>query len=617
MKSKLYALSVLLQLVLFYNLAVGQANTALSNLANPTSVNRDLLPNPTNGLNLGDGLHNWKNIYMGTSYFLKNFRIIHAPGTTNFFVDRTAGNVTLTGISNTTLGDSTLTLVTTGGSNTAIGYKTMRRTTTGGGNTVTGFTALYNNITGSNNTAAGYATLYQNTGGSYNNALGYTALFSNTNGYYNIAIGYQAMFSNLNGASNIAIGQGALFTNTSEASIVAIGYRALYNSNGGYSNVAIGTSAMAGTTTGKYNTSVGSGSMESNNTGLYNTVLGYRALNGSVIQDRNVAIGAEALYTNLGTPAGGGNTAVGYRAGLGTSALSTFIGHQTGGPSASIANSTAIGAGTQVTASNQVRIGNSFVSSIGGTVGWSIVSDSRFKKDVKENVPGLSFINQLRPVTYHFDPEAFNIMMKASFPDAPNEISEVERNGIAEKSKTTYTGFIAQEVEAVAKKMNYDFSGIDAPKNDKDYYSLRYSDFVVPMIKGMQELSKKNDSLKIENENLKAQNVLFEERLKKIESILKLKSSSVLSLSGASLEQNTPNPFRGNTTINYKISRENSNAQIVVYDAAGKTLKQYNISPDENGMLRIDAATLPSGTYHYTLFVDGKIVDTKKMVLIK
>lgn len=617
MKLKLYSLSISALLVLFYNLALGQANTTLSNLVNPTAVNRDLLPNSTNALNLGDGSHNWKNIYMGSSYYLKNFRIIHAPGTTNFFIGRTAGNLTLTGTSNTSLGDSTLTLLTTAGANTAIGYKIMRKTTTGGSNTGLGFTVLYNNITGANNTAAGYAALYQNTGGSYNNAFGHTALFSNTNGYYNIAVGYQAMFSNLNGTSNIAIGQGALFTNTSEANIIAIGYRALYNSKGGYSNVAVGTSAMAATTTGKYNTSIGSGSLSANTIGLYNTALGYHALNGSVIQDRNVAIGAEAMQSNLGTPSGGGNTAVGYRAGLATSALSTFIGHQTGGPSGSIINSTAIGAGTQVTASNQVRIGNISVSSIGGTVGWSIVSDSRFKKDVKENVPGLSFINQLRPVTYHFDPIAFNAMIASGSPSAANEISEIERNTIAEKSKMIYTGFIAQEVEAAAKKMNYDFSGIDAPKNEKDYYGLRYSDFVVPMVKGMQELSKQNDSLKTENEKLKAENILFEERLKKIESLLKIKTSPVLSLSGASLEQNTPNPFRGATVINYKIAQGIDNAQIAVYDAAGKKLKQYSIPANENGTLHIDAVTLPSGTYNYTLFVNGKIIDTKKMILVK
>ena len=47
-----------------------------------------------------------------------------------------------------------------------------------------------------------------------------------------------------------------------------------------------------------------------------------------------------------------------------------------------------------------------------------------------------------------------------------------------------YTGFVAQDVEAAAKKINYDFSGVD--KTGK-IMGLRYSEFVVPLVKAMQE----------------------------------------------------------------------------------------------------------------------------------
>ena len=50
-------------------------------------------------------------------------------------------------------------------------------------------------------------------------------------------------------------------------------------------------------------------------------------------------------------------------------------------------------------------------------------------------------------------------------------------------------------MEKAAKSLNYDFSGVDAAKNDKDLYGLRYAEFVVPLVKGVQELSKENDSL--------------------------------------------------------------------------------------------------------------------------
>src|SRR6185295_16580092 len=98
------------------------------------------------------------------------------------------------------------------------------------------------------------------------------------------------------------------------------------------------------------------------------------------------------------------NTAVGYSAGSAATDNDncTFLGYNadnSGGTSRS--NSMALGNGALITANDQVRIGNSSVSSIGGYAGWSNISDGRFKKNVQQNVPGLDFILQLRPVTYN------------------------------------------------------------------------------------------------------------------------------------------------------------------------------------------------------------------------
>ncbi|MFM1793224.1 MAG: hypothetical protein RLZZ252_1578, partial [Bacteroidota bacterium] len=59
-----------------------------------------------------------------------------------------------------------------------------------------------------------------------------------------------------------------------------------------------------------------------------------------------------------------------------------------------------------------------------------------------------------------------------------------------------FSGFIAQDVEKVAKSLGYDFSGIDAAQNDKDLYGLRYSEFVVPMVKAIQEQQVQIEELK-------------------------------------------------------------------------------------------------------------------------
>ena len=78
----------------------------------------------------------------------------------------------------------------------------------------------------------------------------------------------------------------------------------------------------------------------------------------------------------------------------------------------------------------------------------------------------------------------------------------IEETGY-EKENIVYSGFLAQEVEATAKHLGYDFSGVDKPKNDKDFYGLRYAEFVVPLVKAVQEMDDKVTSLESENAVLK------------------------------------------------------------------------------------------------------------------
>jgi nucleoside-triphosphatase THEP1 len=85
-------------------------------------------------------------------------------------------------------------------------------------------------------------------------------------------------------------------------------------------------------------------------------------------------------------------------------------------------------------------------------------------------------------VTYQLDIAGLD--SKLNTKGGPNELSKksVNKNG-----KTVFSGFIAQEVEQAARETGYDFSGIDKPKNENDLYGLRYAEFVVPVVKAMQE----------------------------------------------------------------------------------------------------------------------------------
>ena len=94
-------------------------------------------------------------------------------------------------------------------------------------------------------------------------------------------------------------------------------------------------------------------------------------------------------------------------------------------------------------------------------------------------------------------------------------------------------------------------------------------------------------------------------------------SSKVTLVNPAQLEQNIPNPFNHTTTINYTLPQQYASAKIIITDKSGKTLKEINASGNGKGSLKLDASTLASGAYQYTLYVNGKLIDTKQMILAK
>ena len=65
-----------------------------------------------------------------------------------------------------------------------------------------------------------------------------------------------------------------------------------------------------------------------------------------------------------------------------------------------------------------------------------------------------------------------------------------------ESSSIVRTGFITQEVEAAAKKVGFDFDGVSTPENETDLYGIRYAEFVVPLVKAMQEQQEMIDGQK-------------------------------------------------------------------------------------------------------------------------
>ncbi len=474
-------------------------------------------------------------------------------------------------INNTGVGIFSLTADTSGYNNTGTGAYALFSNTTGYDNTATGKDAMNGTISGHDNTADGVGALLQNYGGNYNTAVGAGSAASMGYSTYNTAVGDDAL-SYVTGNSNSANGAYSLYgfnngSGSTGSDNTASGYESLYAISSGNYNTANGVVSLYNNTTGFYNTAAGMYSLYDNTTGAYNTGIG-------LLADVN---------------SGGYNY------------------------------STAVGVGATITASNQIRIGSIGSTSgydpvsIGGVVGWSTLSDGRVKKNIKENVPGLAFINKLKPITYNIDNDAINkIVQRPAIKDKDGKTTQPSADEIATRKteeQIVHTGFIAQDVEKAAKSLNYDFSGVDAAKNSKDLYGLRYAEFVVPLVKAVQELSAQNDSLQNQINELKAM-------ITPNQSTISNQSAVVLT-DASSLQQNVPNPFTNTTSIGYSLPQKFNKAQILITDKNCATLKAINISGSGKGNLTVNASTLASGAYQYSLIVDGRLIDTKQMVLAK
>jgi len=80
------------------------------------------------------------------------------------------------------------------------------------------------------------------------------------------------------------------------------------------------------------------------------------------------------------------------------------------------------------------------------------------------------------------------------------------------------------------------------------------------------------------------------------------------------LDQNVPNPFAEQTTINFSIPESVKSAQILFYNGLGALINTVEIKERGLGSLVVFGSDLSSGTYMYTLSADGILISTKKMV---
>ena len=533
----------------FYNagwkqLLTSAANMALSNLTTTTAINRTLTPGTTSSLNLGSLSKKWKKGYFSDSVI--------------------AGTLSATSLGTAVYGNSTFGNYGVWGNSTYLGVY-------GTGTTY----GVYGN--------SDYLGVY-GAGGSY--------------GTY----GYSSS------------GYGALGTSSTGTGVYGSGVYGLYGSGSSYGVYA--TSPVYGVwgnssngSYGVYGTSTYLGVY--GNAGTYG-VYGYSNNSGYGVYGASSYLGVYRngdSYGVYGFSSGGTGTFGNSSTGIGVygSSSSNYGGyfHSTSsyGLRAATGNSSGNWAG--------VFDGNVYVF---GSV--TETSDKNLKRNIQDFGDAMNIINKLKPKNYEFrDDEkyaSFNLPKGTHYGliaqdlqlVLPNLVSEVLRPIGSIKLETAIkpsadgkplsAAEIAQQkkvTETAESKENIMIKGIN------------YTELIPILIKGMQELSAKNEDLQSQISELKSL-------------IAKGGNATSIGPGNGYLKQNIPNPATNNTVISYYLPDNVGYAQIKITDIKGSVIKTFNAAKGE-GQISLRSGDLPAGTYNYSLYLNNKTIDTKQMIITK
>jgi hypothetical protein len=223
----------------------------------------------------------------------------------------------------------------------------------------------------------------------------------------------------------------------------------------------------------------------------------------------------------------------------------------------------------------------------------SMSSDYRLKENIKslsETQPySLLTIMQMNPIEYNYKQR----ILGYDWDGNPQYMYTDDNPTYNHK----HFGLIAQEVQELFPNLIYEGAAGDG------YLSVAYVELVPVLIRAIQELNAKLD------ETRKVAG-MGDENATPVEAV---------SMRGVTTElfQNTPNPFTENTVIPCTVAESVGVAMLYIYDLNGKQINQFLVEGRGKTSVTIAGSSLEAGMYLYSLIADGKVIDTKRMILTK
>lgn len=254
-----------------------------------------------------------------------------------------------------------------------------------------------------------------------------------------------------------------------------------------------------------------------------------------------------------------------------------------------------------VSGNNNLGAGPNYAGYFDGDVvtagGSYFYSDGRLKKNITGINNSLSIIKKLNPVNYNFDFEG--------------------NKNLALPVENQY-GFISQEVQKILPEFTKTLihpAKLDDEGNEiypkKEVLGLNYNGFIALLTKGMQEQQEHIETLE---KQLDEQKELINALSQKSSNTTGINSINSIE-TGFQISQNEPNPFTYETVVKYTMPETVKNAFMVVYDLTGKQITTFTITEKGSSSLIITSEKLAAGIYIYSIVADGKVIDSKRMIV--
>jgi hypothetical protein len=248
--------------------------------------------------------------------------------------------------------------------------------------------------------------------------------------------------------------------------------------------------------------------------------------------------------------------------------------------------------------------GNVMVNGTCWANSFPLNSDLRFKKNITP-LTNTTFnkISQLKAVSYKFKTRQ---ELKAQG-IIPTDTSRYDTTN-GKFFNYLHYGYIAQDVQKIFPNLIY--------QKDDGFLGLNYTELIPLII----ETIKQQDSIitqqtaTITNLQQQVNNCCNKGSLQKTDDQTGINDNNN-GVANPILYQNNPNPFSQQTQIKCFIPDNAQVSTIYIYDMQGTQIQKIPVNGKANETITIHGSELKAGMYMYSLIIDGKVIDTKKMVL--